>query len=508
MTPFASLLVVTALGFSAATHTHAEKPVSGRDFGAYTKLAQSRLDATKEGLHKELQSIGTRIDNQDKRIDQQSTRFSDINFGLAIFAILLTAFGITIAILAIVAGWLGFITVKSKTREQAREEAQRWFNENQISLTKKIEAFDERMGQLEKQLTEQANAHAATMKATAASTEDLAQACKTRMKENMSRAEKPDATLMEAPLEQRQALDALANDLRRKPEAEYSFDDWSNRAYAAYGANDKEGAARYFQKAASMTDLQPEQIAESLLLAGINLEGLEAIAVYDQIDKRFGSATGTFLREKVADALLRKGLILGEITRREEAIAVYEQIDKRFGSTTEIGLRMVVLNTLWCKSVILGELNRREEEVAVYDEIDKRFGSPTELIGFRWTVARARNCKGFRLLCTAKQAWAEEDQRISLLQAAARMFAAAEEDSPAPIDVWGNLAYCNYLLGQSVESVRPLLRMALESESSREYVRETILHHLEIYPVPPDITFRVLLDEVWTALRNVPPKNA
>ena len=51
----------------------------------------------------------------------------------------------------------------------------------------------------------------------------------------------------------------------------------------------------------------------------------DAIAVYDDLLARFGSATELPLREQVASALLNKGVQLGALGRSEDELAVYER---------------------------------------------------------------------------------------------------------------------------------------------------------------------------------------
>ena len=59
------------------------------------------------------------------------------------------------------------------------------------------------------------------------------------------------------------------------------------------------------------------------------------------------------LREQVATALVNKGITLGTLNRSEEAIAVYDDVVKRFGEATEPALRELVAKALVNKGVIL-----------------------------------------------------------------------------------------------------------------------------------------------------------
>ena len=61
----------------------------------------------------------------------------------------------------------------------------------------------------------------------------------------------------------------------------------------------------------------------------------EAVAVFDEVVRRFGDATEPVVRERVAMALVNKGFRLGALNRSEEAVAVYDEVVRRFGDATE-----------------------------------------------------------------------------------------------------------------------------------------------------------------------------
>ena len=143
-----------------------------------------------------------------------------------------------------------------------------------------------------------------------------------------------------------------------------------------------------------------ERVARALVNKGVRLgklnRGEEEIAVYDEVLHRFGEASEHPLRQQVAMALVNKGLTLGELNRREEAIAVCDEVLRRFGEASEPGLHEQVAGALVNKGVRLGELNRREEAIAAYDEVLRRFGEANEP-ALRELVAQALVNKGVTL---------------------------------------------------------------------------------------------------------------
>ena len=110
------------------------------------------------------------------------------------------------------------------------------------------------------------------------------------------------------------AISQLVEALKHKPEAEYGFDDWNARAHDAYTKANFALAAEYWLQAARGGNARGVQIATSLMSAGVALGKLnrseEAIAVYDEVVSRYGSAPEAALRELVANALNNKGFAL------------------------------------------------------------------------------------------------------------------------------------------------------------------------------------------------------
>ena len=72
-----------------------------------------------------------------------------------------------------------------------------------------------------------------------------------------------------------------------------------------------------------------------------------------------------------------KGITLGTLNCSEEEVAVYDEVVRRFGTATELVLREQVAKALVNKGITLGTLNRSEEALAVYDEVVRRFGKDT-----------------------------------------------------------------------------------------------------------------------------------
>jgi tetratricopeptide (TPR) repeat protein len=123
--------------------------------------------------------------------------------------------------------------------------------------------------------------------------------------------------------------------------------------------------------------------AGALLRKGMALEnqggkGKEAIAVYDEIDRRFGQSNLPKVRQVVARALLRKGVALGWQGKIKEKIAVYEEIDRRFGKDESPDIHETVAEALVNKGTsLLLQQGKPKEAIASFDEVVRRFDQDT-----------------------------------------------------------------------------------------------------------------------------------
>lgn len=143
-----------------------------------------------------------------------------------------------------------------------------------------------------------------------------------------------------------------------------------------------------------------EEVAKALVNKGYSLSMLlkskDAINVYDEVVRRFDTATEPILCEHVAIALFRKANILGAYYRSEDSIKVYDEVVRRFGELKEPTLRYWVASAIYEKGVKFGELNHNDKEINAYEEVVKRYGDAIEPI-LRERVARSLCAKGYKL---------------------------------------------------------------------------------------------------------------
>ena len=128
----------------------------------------------------------------------------------------------------------------------------------------------------------------------------------------------------------------------------------------------------------------------------------EALAVCDEIVRRFEKSDATIVLDLVAVTIFHKGAYLAELDRVEDALAAYDDVIHRFGETKKPSLREIVAFTLVNKGVKLVGLNRLEEALIAYEEVTRRFGECTEPAFFE-VVAKALVNKGSTLLVLGRE---------------------------------------------------------------------------------------------------------
>jgi len=136
-------------------------------------------------------------------------------------------------------------------------------------------------------------------------------------------------------------------------------------------------------------------VADSLFKKGEALaeqgNAKAAIVAFDEIDRRYAEDRDASFRQRAVRALFAKGALLGKQGVGEEpdsetqsirptgdtaaAVAVYDDIVRRFGRDKDLNIRNDVGVTLLKKSEALRLTGNDQGTIAVYDEIVERFGN-------------------------------------------------------------------------------------------------------------------------------------
>ena len=128
-----------------------------------------------------------------------------------------------------------------------------------------------------------------------------------------------------------------------------------------------------------------ERVAMALVNKGVTLVGLgrqeEALAVWEELERRFGSSDAQALRGLVAGSRFNRGVAFVEPDQRERRREAFDDVVLKLGrSDAPADLEMVAM-ALVNKGVTLVGLDRREEALDAWREVVDRFkGSEEQML--------------------------------------------------------------------------------------------------------------------------------
>ena len=150
-----------------------------------------------------------------------------------------------------------------------------------------------------------------------------------------------------------------------------------------------------------------ETVAKALTNKGGTLGALnrleEALVASDEVVRRVGESEAPALLAPVAGALANKGFALSKLNRSEEALATFGEMVRRVGESEEPALAVPVANAIVNKGVTLATLNRPEEALVAFDEVVRRFGE-SEAPAVLEPVAKALANQGSTLVRMTRRA--------------------------------------------------------------------------------------------------------
>ncbi|UVK81173.1 hypothetical protein LOY46_16510 [Pseudomonas sichuanensis] len=348
-----SVVADNALIEAEAQKRYAQVKVE-RDLAAYKELAQVKLDALKDGVQKDIQTLTVRMDAQDKII---ATQGNVVDKGLNILGISLSMLGLILTL----AGVVGFLSVRRKAQNEARSAAAQWLDSNS-DLQAEIKSIRERLQELESQARRNIDSLL----------KDADDAVK-KMQRSFERVkEKKQGNPDTVPENEAQALARMAKAVTEKPESAYSYNDWNTRAFDAYLKGELTKAAQFWRAAADHEEATPLNIVTSLSNMASMFDALnharEEIAVYDEIIERFGSDHNAEVRRHVAKALGDKGVAIVE-NKLGDPSESYSECIRRYDGTEESSLKLEALRARYNRGVWWGVSGKREDALADYDEV-------------------------------------------------------------------------------------------------------------------------------------------
>jgi tetratricopeptide (TPR) repeat protein len=504
-------------------------PVFAKEFAAQKEVFQIKLDNLKEAQKNDVDSLNKRIDDALTKSGQAVDRFG----------VIMTLIGSLVTVLLAGLGLLGFISVTRKTKAEAEQAAQAWFNEKTTILLREIE-------QLEKRVQE---AHL-SLDASVKSVDDHAFEAKqaiSRQQAEMGQPRDDQAQRSTPGREDISVLNRRDKELRQQPEASYSFDDWNARAHAAYASDKLTDAIYFWARASQVEGAGAANVATALLNKGITQDRLDdnagAIESYNEVIRRYGDAPEATLREQVAKALLNKGVSQGktgddagvvesnnEVIRRygdAPEAALREQVAKalinkglhqgkagdiaggiescnevisRYGDSPEAALREKVARALLHKGVNQGKTGDNAGAIESYNEVIRRYGDAPET-DLRELVAKAHNGFGWNHFVEAKRLWITN--RVAAeqcLQQARQQFEDGITRAVVPDGmILGNRAYTRFLQGD-IEGAEVDFGAALAAEShGGKWLFEVTQKDIDEHPLDEDVGMRAMVERLWKA---------
>lgn len=151
-----------------------------------------------------------------------------------------------------------------------------------------------------------------------------------------------------------------------------------------------------------------------------------ALSNYNKIIVKFEKSTDEDLQEEVAKAFYNKAFTLLALQKKELALNTYSQLITRFGNHRSTVIQEQAAKSLLDKAAIYNESKQYAIEASTYDDLINRYAKSTAANVLNH-VSLAYNNKGFGLLLQAKQQWANENERVHLLNQALALFELATQ---------------------------------------------------------------------------------
>lgn len=367
----------------------ATSPATKDELLAQKEALQQAITANKELLHNIIESESTKTDYFEKRLEDQSSRISDIGSSI-------DRFGIIITLLLATLGLLGYLSVLSRASREAQESAKKWFDDNEerlgsnfADLLIKINDANSKIELMVQSVKDkEESAHAGIL----AILEDFQKEIEQKSSDNQGSPKNAAAAA---------AIQARATELQHEPEASYSFEDWSVRAVDAYKSERLEDSAYYWGRAAAIPGAGAENVARALFNRGMMLSLLkrksEAIDIYTNLINRFINDTKPALEKHVASAMINKAAILGQENRIDDSNEMCDLLLSRFSASKDQSIRSCVARGLLLKGLILSEeKGNHTDAINIYEKIIEEHKNDSAPI-LKLQVIRAMRGKAFAI---------------------------------------------------------------------------------------------------------------
>ncbi|MFW1985060.1 tetratricopeptide repeat protein, partial [Acinetobacter guillouiae] len=284
-------------------------------------------------------------------------------------------FAIVITILAII---LGFFVYRN-AQETAKNEAQKWLEENGYELNHQLDALKETSkAAIEKHRQDLEQQYVIKEKA-------FEHELKIMLATDINDKKMLISEFIDLPISNDKKY-VFLDSLYKQPNMQELLDD-------IYISKFKENKID--------KDLFSNQIVDSYLSVAHKLsknDSLEKVtAVYDELVSQFKDSKIEEIQVRVAISYFNKGIMLAQFDQSDKAVQVYDELISQFKDSKNEEIQVILAKAYFNKGFTLGALDQYEKEVQVYDELISQFkDSKNEEIQVR--VARAYFNKGITLV--------------------------------------------------------------------------------------------------------------
>lgn len=334
----------------------------------------NKIDYGDALLKKDIESVEQNLKNT---IQEKDNRFNDVSKTLTIFGTLISLLVATLAFFAFF-----------KAKAVAREEAEKWIEDNKTKLQDKIEReFDSKITAVQMQIEEiqthlqSAKAHTDQIKSHA----DEVSKIKEKMQQGMDNDNTVDVQLTES---EKNVLESEVGLLKNKPESQYTYNDWQTRVVDAFDSNRFEDALYFINKSLELTGSNDVEVSNALFSKAMILSKLhrynEEIGVYDGLLQRFLGSKEPAVQQQIAKAMVSKGYALGRLDLFEDGIVIYDNLLNIFTDSNDSVLQEQVARALFNKAYALNKISRQDEAIIVLDNLIQEFSYSKEKILQVW----------------------------------------------------------------------------------------------------------------------------
>lgn len=389
-----------------------------------------RIEVVERELAIERQVSQNNRDINDKRLADFATLATMQGSHTTWVGNLVAIISVVITLLVFSAGFITYVSVKSRAVKEAQDAAERWFEKNARLLSDKVRLLEEQVhNALEVIASHETKVHneaSAVQTALAKKLREVSQAFESRQDDSQARevsiAVATDVT-----------ASSVGSGGSEKPSTSSGVaEEYYRQANLFEDAQNYEAALRAFDAAiASSSESSVFDQAKYLASKGlflINRERYEqSVSVFDEVIQRYSGSEDDGAKVQYAFSLLSKGTALGKLGQREEELDCFDRVAREFDTSTSPSLKLIVMTALTRKAFALTEAGDNEARIQQLNEIISKYGDSLDEM-LQVPLARVLAHKGTALIDGNEYA-----EAISTLEDLVKRFESSSNETLAEI---------------------------------------------------------------------------